>query len=261
MPYAPEHTKSAGKPIDGQLNGVYLAGDGFFATIDEIHAEAAPLAVSLLNTGDYKYVDYDANATINILDRYPIKGSYYPPVTYSLSSGIAYKGFDFNFLFQGMAGKYVQFNMAYEQEFIMGDWKLGETQLDFWRPDNPNGHHSTLHYYSGGGGLPNLGWGGGQGLEGYEAMVEDRLWRNSDYLRLKNVYAGYTFNSGFLKRIGGISNMQVYITATNLLTFTKLPEGDPERKQFLKETDYDQTTGTGFYPNTLSVKLGLKFDF
>ena len=86
-----------------------------------------------------------------------------------------------------------------------------------------------------------------------------RLWRNADYLRLKNVYAGYTFNSEFLKR-GGISNLNVFFTGTNLLTFTKLPEGDPERKQFLKSSDYGDT-GTGFYPMTLSIKLGLKFDF
>jgi TonB-linked SusC/RagA family outer membrane protein len=261
MPYAPEHTKSAGKPIDAQLNGVYLSGTGYWTSVDDIHIETAPLAVSLLNVGDYKFVDYNADGTITSLDRYPIKGSYYPPITYSLTGGFSYKGFDFNCMFQGNAGKYVQFNMSYEMEYIMGDWKIGETQLDFWRPDYQTAKHATLHYYSGGGGLPNLGWGGGQGLEGYEAMVEDRLWRNSDYIRLKNLYAGYTFNPEFLKRIGGISNLNIFFIGTNLLTFTKLPEGDPERKQFLKSTDYEADTGTGFYPMTLSLKLGLKFDF
>ncbi len=46
------------------------------------------------------------------------------------------------------------------------------------------------------------------------------------------MYLGYTFNSELLKRTIGVSSLHVYATGNNLLTFTKLIEGDPERKDF-----------------------------
>jgi hypothetical protein len=45
--------------------------------------------------------------------------------------------------------------------------------------------------------------------------------------------------------------MLVYATGNNLLTFTKLIEGDPERKDFQQ----------GFYPIMLTAKLGIKLNF
>jgi hypothetical protein len=121
--------------------------------------------------------------------------------------------------------------------------------LDYWSPTNLDANHSALHYS---GAAPSiLAWGGGGAQEGYYIMIEDRIWRNADYLRLKQVSAGYTFNSEFLKRNAGISNLRVYITGNNLLTFTKLIEGDPERKDF----------SAGFYPQMTSLKLGAKFSF
>lgn len=82
-------------------------------------------------------------------------------------------------------------------------------------------------------------------------MIEDRFFRNADYLRLKELYAGYTFNPGFLERSLGISSLLLYASGNNLATFTKLIEGDPERKDFQQ----------GFYPQMVSVRLGVKLAF
>jgi TonB-linked SusC/RagA family outer membrane protein len=260
LPYAPEYAKAAGKPLgmpqngypeDGQAAGVLTTGTGYFETVDDIHNNAAPLAMNLLNVGDYVFLDYYADAQITNKDKYPIKGSAYPPITYSLSSGFNYKGFDFNFLFQGNIGKWVIFNDNFESEFLMGDFSVHAAQLNYWRPDNPDPDHSTLHYYSGGGGLPQYVWAGGAALEGYNIRTPGHFWRNADYLRLKDVYIGYTFNSDLLKRSIGLSNLHVYATANNLLTFTQLIEGDPERKDFQR----------GFYPLMVTIKLGMKLLF
>jgi hypothetical protein len=61
---------------------------------------------------------------------------------------------------------------------------------------------------------------------------------------------GYTFAPKW-ERLPGISSVNVYMTGNNLLTFTNLLEGDPERKDFSK----------GYYPQLLSVKLGVKVSF
>jgi len=251
LPYAPEYVKDEGKPLGAQLAGVLLTGTGYFTSVDNLHNKTAPVALNLLNPGDYKFLDYNSDGNITSKDMYPIKGSTYPPITYSFSGGLSYKGFDFNLLFQGNVGKYVVWNNAFESEFLAGDWIVHQPQLDYWRPDNQDASHSTLHYYTGGGGIPQLAWSGGAAYEGYNGRIENRFWRNADYLRLKDVYASYTFNSAFLKRVAGVSGLNIYASANNLLTFTKLIDGDPERKNF----------DSGFYPLLITVKLGAKIVF
>lgn len=249
-PYAPDYYKEAGKPLGAQMNGVLLTGTGYYTTIDDAHNNPSPIAIPKLYVGDYKFLDYNADGKITNLDKYPIKGSTFPPVTYSFSAGFTYKNFDFNFMFQGNVGKYVDFNQPYEVEFIKGDWRVHKSQLDYWTPTNQDATHSTLHY-SGSSSADILFWGGGEADRGYEIRIEDRFWRNADYLRLKEVYVGYTLKPRFLNKAIGVTQMLVYATGTNLWTVTDLIEGDPERKDFQQ----------GFYPQMTSVKVGLKFNF
>jgi hypothetical protein len=260
-PYAPDHTKLAGKPLtemlssefglEGlELSGVELTGSGYYTTVDDIHNNPSPIALEKLNVGDYKFLDYLVDGTITALDKHPIRGLTYPPFTFSWSGGFTFKKFDFNFMFQGNLGKFVQYNQTYEVEFIKGDWRIHSSQLDYWAPNNPDAKHSTLHY-SGSSSADILFWGGGEADRGYQVMIEDRFFRNADYLRLKEVYAGYTFSSENLKNFAGISNLLVYVSANNVWTLTNLIEGDPERKDFQQ----------GFYPQMATFKAGVKFVF
>lgn len=249
--YAPEYAKEAGKPLGGQIRGAELIGSGYFTSVDDLHTSATPVPIGQLNVGDYKFLDYFADGNISILDRYPIPGSDYPPITYSLQSGFSYGKFDFSFNLMGNAGKYVLYNQAFEVEFPNGNYRIHASQQDYWTPVNQDANHSTLHFV-GDANLPNLVWGGGSSYyTGYETAIENRFWRNADYLRLKEVYLGYTFEPNILKKAVGISSLSAYITGNNLLTITKLLEGDPERKDFTQ----------GFYPQMSSVKVGLKIGF
>lgn len=248
--YAPSYTKAENKPLGAKLNGVLLTGTGYYTSVDDIHNNPSPIDLYKLNVGDYKFLDYMVDGKITSLDKYPVKGNTYPPLTFSLSSGFNYKNFNFNFLFTGNLGKYVDYNQTYEVEFIKGDWRVHSSQLDYWTPNNPNSNHSTLHY-SGSSSADILFWGGGEADRGYEIAVENRFWRKADYLRLKEVYLGYKFKSRFLNKLSGIEDLQVYATGNNLWTLTNLIEGDPERKDFQQ----------GFYPQMTTVKLGVKFNF
>jgi len=249
--YAPEYAKEQDKPLGGQIRGAELIGSGYFTSIDDIHTSATPIPVAALNVGDYKFLDYFADGKITIQDRYPIPGSDYPPITYSFGGGFTYKNFDFNFNFMGNYGKYVLYNQAFEVEFPNGNYRIHASQQDFWTPTNLDANHSTLHFV-GDADLPNLVWGGGSSYyTGYETAIQDRFWRNADYLRLKEVYIGYTFKPSFLKKAIGIQSLSAYVTGNNLWTITKLLEGDPERKDFTQ----------GFYPQMSSLKFGLKIGF
>jgi TonB-linked SusC/RagA family outer membrane protein len=248
-PYTPEYQKEAGKPLGAQASGVKLTGNGYFTSVDDIHVNPSPIAFTGLNVGDYMFLDYTADGVINNLDAYPIPGSNYPLIVYSFSSGFSYKNFEFSFLFQGNEGKYVEYNQNYEAEFTKGNWRVHASQLDYWTPANTNAGHSTLHY-PGTGYIRNLAWLPATEAIGYTTYIEDRFWRKADYLKLKEVYIGYTFEPKWSQQYG-ISLINVFLTGNNLLTFTNLIEGDPERKDFSK----------GFYPQLMSVKLGLKLSF
>lgn len=258
----PDHMKFAGKPltewlnyeyrVDGlEINGVELTGSGYYTSIDDIHNNTSPVDITRLYVGDYKFLDYMADGTVNAFDKYPIKGLTYPPITYSFGSGFSWKGFDFNFLFAGNQGKYVQYNQAWEVEFIKGDWRIHSSQLDYWTPTNPDANHATLHY-SGSSSQDNLVWGGGEADRGYQAIIENRYFRNASYLRLKDVYFGYTFqNVGVLNTALGVKNLMVYASGSNLFTITPLIEGDPEATNFYQ----------GYYPQMSTIRLGVKIIF
>lgn len=258
----PEHMKLAGKPLTEMLNseyglegleinGVQLTGTGYYTSIDDIHNNVSPVDITRLYVGDYKFLDYMVDGTVNAFDKYPIKGLTYPPITYSFSSGFSWKGFDFNFLLAGNQGKYVQYNQAWEVEFIKGDWRMHSSQLDYWTPTNQNAGHATLHY-SGSSSQDNLVWGGGEADRGYQTIIEDRFFRNASFLRLKDLYFGYTFkNTGALKSALGISNLLIYASGSNLFTITPLIEGDPEATNFYQ----------GYYPQMTTLRVGAKIIF
>jgi TonB-linked SusC/RagA family outer membrane protein len=257
----PDHMKLAGKPLTEMLNteyslegleinGVELTGTGYYTSIDDIHNNPAPIDYTKQYLGDYKYLDYNADGTINTIDKHAIKGLTYPPITYSFSGGFTWKNIDFNMLFSGNQGKYVQYNQAFEVEFIKGDWRVHKSALDYWTPTNQDATHATMHF-SGTSSQDNLVWGGGEADRGYQTIIKDRFFRNASYLRLKDVYIGYNLRSTALNKLIGVTNLQVYVTGSNLFTITPLIEGDPEATNFYQ----------GYYPQMTTLRGGIKIAF
>jgi TonB-linked SusC/RagA family outer membrane protein len=257
----PDHMKLAGKPLTEMLNteyslegleinGVQLTGTGYFTSVDDIHNNPSPIEYTKQYVGDYKYMDYNADGTINTIDKHAIKGLTYPPITYSFSGGFTWKNLNVNMLFSGNQGKYVQYNQAFEVEFIKGDWRVHKSQLDYWTPTNQNAGHATMHY-SGTSSQDNIVWGGGEADRGYQAIIENRYFRNASYLRFKDLYIGYTIKSQALNRAVGINDVHLYLSGNNLWTWTPLIEGDPEATNFYQ----------GYYPQMTTIRGGLRFAF
>jgi hypothetical protein len=253
--------KLAGKPLTEMLNteyslegleinGVELTGTGYYTSIDDIHNNPAPIDYTKQYLGDYKYLDYNADGSINTIDKHAIPGLTYPPITYAVSGGFSWKNLDFNILFSGNQGKYVQYNQAFEVEFIKGDWRVHKSALDYWTPTNQDATHATMHF-SGTSSQDNLVWGGGEADRGYQTIIKDRFFRNASYLRLKDVYIGYNIKSAGLNKTLGISNLLLYVTGNNIFTITPLIEGDPEATNFYQ----------GYYPQMTTFRGGIKVQF
>lgn len=249
-PYAPEHQQTAGKAFGGQTVGMEAIDSGYYVDVDDIHGSASYTDNwNDLFIGAYKYNDYNADGKIDFNDLHSIKGTQYAPASGSFHFGFDYKGFDFHVILNGVFGNYVNYNSTWEVEFSKGDLRVNKTQLDYWRPDNPSANHSSLTF-GGAAGHPMYTWAGGDPVSGYVMKLAGRTWRKADYVNLKEVYFGYTFDKKMLSK-SGFSAVELFTTANNLLTLTNLEEGDPKCPNL---------TG-GFYPNMLLVKLGLKVQF
>lgn len=235
---APDYQKIAGKAHGSQITGTVLTGTGYFTSVDDIHNYVRPKTSQLsdMMPGSYRYIDYNGDGAIDENDRYPIHGSQYAPINYSFGLDLSYKNFTFNFVFQGNSGKYVKFGGPFLNEFNSDDYKVQSTMLDYWTPTNQDATHCAMRTQSG---------------KNNHGVIDGVTWQRADYLKLRDVYIGYRFDTKTLKRYLGISNLTVYATGNNLFTFTDLIYGDPESKSY----------ENGGYPQMRTVKFGLKLGF
>ena len=246
--YAPNYQRYVGTPYHSQRNGMNAVGNGYFNSIDEIHGY--PAYTSNWNSvfpGVYKLVDYTADGLINSSDLHVIEGDNYAKVVYSFGGGIAYKGFTFNILFSGAAGKNIEFNRTFVKEFGKGNYVIHKEQLDYWTPYNRNAMHPALTFDD----EAMLNWAGGNIDNGFVMMMPGHTWRRSDYLTLKEVFLAYRFDGRFVKRILGLDGLSITITGNNLWTLTDLVEGNPQVLSL----------SSSFYPIMASVKTGIRMHF
>lgn len=176
--------------------------------------------------GDIMYQDTNDDGDISPADRVII-GNPFPKYSFGINFGGSWKNFDLSTLWQGVTGIY-----RYNWEST-SDWKGNRTDrfLDRWSDTNPNGS------------MPALGRNVNDSYSSF--------WlTKSDYLRLKNLEVGYTFNQ--LAK-WGVSKIRIYFAATNLLTLTSLDNFDPEKSSGDARND--------IHPNMKSVSFGVNINF
>lgn len=244
----PVYQKIEGKPYKAALTGLEQIDGGYFGSVDDFHGYPNSLGtVDNTYLGIYKLLDYNGDGAITTRDLHAIEGVAYPPIVGSINLGLGYKGFSFNMLFYGTAGKSIEFNRAFWKEFIKQDWSVHSAQLDYWTPTNRNAGHSALSFddktYSMLGGSANA--------EGYDLLIQDHSWRKSDYLSLKEVYLAYKFDGKKIEDALGVKGLSITLTGNNLFMLSDLIEGNPQRTELR----------ASYYPIMRSVKLGVKLDF
>lgn len=190
----------------GQAFG--LVASGLFQNQTEIDNSPKQF-FSLLQPGDIKYVDQNADGVINEDDVTAI-GKKGMPVYYAGSVGLKYKNFDFFALLHGVSGKDFYFvgNNAWE---FQDNANLQQHHLNRWTPLNPTADYPRLTL--------------GTNTNNHRTST---YWiKNGNYLRLKNVQLGYNLPSTVTRKIG-FGNLRIFTSAFNLVTVTKLKDLDPE---------------------------------
>jgi hypothetical protein len=90
----------------------------------------------------------------------------------------------------------------------------------------------------------------------------DRYLQRGDFIRLRNVSLSYSFPKPWVEKIW-LQDIQVYIQGTNLWTFNKYFDGDPEVGRGSEEsalTEMGETT-LYTYPNSRGFTAGINLTF
>lgn len=186
----------------------YIA-DGLFQTPQEV-AQSATLTGYVAQPGDIKYKDLNGDGVIDQFDIAPI-GVQKPVITYGISLGANWNGFDLSVLVQGVANRDYLLG-SYYYEFAGGNGNAFEQHLNRWTPENA----ANADY-------PRLSIG-----DNVNNKVKSSFWmRKGDYMRLKNAEIGYTLPSSVTKRVR-LTSARVFVGGMNLLTFSDLGDLDPE---------------------------------
>lgn len=158
--------------------------------------------------GDLKFVDLNGDGKIDDNDRMYM-GSAIPSLTYGFSSNLSWRNWDLSLFFQGVSG--VKLFNAFKESTLNASeqgYNRWDKILNAWSPTNSG---SDIPRISATDNNKNF------------STPSDWYLESGDYLRLKSLIVGYTFNMPSKKY-----SLRVYFAGDNLLTFTKYSGMDPE---------------------------------
>ncbi|WP_207491490.1 SusC/RagA family TonB-linked outer membrane protein [Aridibaculum aurantiacum] len=204
-------------------------------------------------TGDMLYENVNAPATIGGEDR-QFLGSPIPDFYGGLTNNFSYKGFDLSAFVQFSVGNMIYNNAA---EGTGGYGSLGANVSATGAPTNVFREIYQNRWVSGktDAKYPRA-VGGPQGA--FNTQRSSRFLEDGSYARLKNITLGYNLPSTVLRRMG-MSNLRLYVSGQNLLTWTKYSGFDPE-----VSTDFTVNNAgvdQGAIPQMKTVTVGLNVNF
>lgn len=188
-------------------------------------------------TGELMYRDLNGDGSITTSDRTYI-GNPNPDFTYGLTNTFSWKNLNLSVLIQGSQGNDI-YNASRMETEGMYDGKNQSTRvLERWRRP---GMISSI---------PKAG---------YDMKVSSYYIEDGSFMRIKDVTLSYNVGVSKLKKLG-ITRLQPYFTASNLLTFTKYLGFDPEVNQW-GNSGTVQGIDWGTYPQTRTFIIGLNVEF
>ena len=237
-----DYLKYAGKPIGYQK--LYIVS-GNYNTVDDLFnaAQSGLVTKEMLATGDFSYIDYNADGVINTKDKVPSPYLNYPLTTFSLKFGFDWKGLSFNALIYSPYGMHKLYPTYYLFDFPYDFVKAQPNTLDRWTPETAveSGFiRPTIH-----------------ATPKQNNQDSNREYIDVSYVRLKSVDISYNLPKKWVHSIG-MSNCRVFLSGNNLLTIWGGDKRlDPETSQSNGETS---DTGN-IYPIVKSYTTGLRFAF
>ncbi|MDM1060694.1 TonB-dependent receptor [Myroides odoratimimus] len=192
--------------------------------------------------GKLSYVDINGDgAYTDKEDRY-LAGSPFPDFTYGITTNFRYKDFELDMFWQGSKGNKV-FNLSEMRNYSYSQGMNIEKSVYYnsWREgqDNSNALYPRIERVG-------------------TLRYSDRFLEDGSYFRLKNI--ALTYNLPVHKMAKKLfTKLSFYVSAQNILTFTKYSGVDPEVNS--KKSDIDNAIDHFTYPNTKTISFGIKAQF
>jgi len=234
-----------GQPI-GSFYGYVM--DGIFQNNEEVEKGVQPNA----EPGDIRFKDIAGTPDSNgnptgpdgIIDGYDLTyiGNPIPDFLLGFSMNLTYKNFDLGLFLQGVYGNEIYNASKFFTFRANGRYNMDQdAYLNAW---NGEGTSNTI---------PRI-----------VSTEKNNNFRNSSffiedgsYLRLKDIHLGYSLPSSLCKVIN-ISNLRLFVSAQNLVTFTKYSGLDPE---IGSSTLLDVGIDYGTYPQPKTLMGGISINF
>jgi TonB-linked SusC/RagA family outer membrane protein len=157
--------------------------------------------------GYVRLKDLNSDGKIDDKDRMII-GQLDPKVLWGLTNTFIYGNFSFSFFFHGVTG--ITAHNDRMTDDVQNDLRYNTIKKNWWTPTNP-----TNDWY--------MNKKMANEMSGHGAT----LYESTNFIRLKDVSLAYDIPKNAISRIG-LSNVRVYVSGRNLLTFTKWSGLDPE---------------------------------
>ncbi|OQP62796.1 hypothetical protein A3860_26145 [Niastella vici] len=227
----------------GELYGWQI--DGIFQSQAEIDALNAKSPINryqevLTRPGDYRFKDINGRDKDGKLTGAPdgkiddddrtYLGSAIPKLYYGFNAAVSYKQFDLSVVASGVSGNKIYNAIRAGIENGAGWDNYATKLLDRWTPTHTNTDVPRVVMFD-----PNK-----------NGRASARWIENGSFLRITTLQVGYTLPQQLLQR-AHLANARLYITAQNLVTFTKYTGFDPD---FANNNGlFDRAIDNGSYPN------------
>jgi TonB-dependent starch-binding outer membrane protein SusC len=212
--------------------------EGIFQNYGEIAKHAVQTAGNDPTTstapGDIKFKDLNEDGIINNEDRTNI-GNSNPTFTFGLTNNISFKNFELTVFLQASQGNKV---LNFTRWYTEGGVSNGNYSNAVLNRFTVEGSSNTM---------PRMTLNDPNGNN----RVSDRFVEDASYLRFKNVRLAYFLPSKWTNYLK-LKKTQIYVSAQNLITFTKYTGMDPE---------VGNGVDLGFYPQARTVLAGITIDF
>ena len=228
----PLHIAKVGYPV-GSFYGYRI--NGIYQTAAEV---AAGPEANTAKPGDFKFVDINGDGAITADDR-QIIGNPNPDYIFGWTNNLAYKRFTFSFFFQGSIGNDIINLNRYKLDALSGNaYNVSQAAYDgrWTGPGTSNTYpraRSSAAYFN--------------------TRFADFIVEDGSYMRLKTITLAYSLP---IRKVRWMNSTSVFVTATNMLTFTKYKGYDPE-----VNADYGngltQGVDNGTYPQSKIISAGI----
>ena len=223
-----------GEPI-GTFYGTVTDG---ILQVGEENSKGKFTGNSTPKAGDRLYKDIDGDGQFTTANDRTIIGNAQPDFIFGLTNSISYKGFDLSFLIQGTVGNDLLNINRQNLEMFTGQQNASSDALTRWTPSNPSQLYPRAKLDP-------------------APVFSNQFVESGSFVRLKSLHFGYNFPKEWLQG-ASIKNLNLYLTAQNLLTWTKYKGFDPE---VTSGSNVQIGTDSGIYPAARSISAGISLTF